>query len=178
MAIDWEIHGMQFGSCNCDYSCPCQFEALPTNGDCRGFVFYRIDRGHFDGVSLDGLKMGLVCFFPGPIPEGHGEHQNFIDSKASDDQRQALLKILRGEEAESISKWTWKAAPPGASPTVLANRRASRSSGRRATNIACRSACPKGSNIGLQKSAAVAARRRERSRWRSATATRSSTNCT
>ncbi len=103
MAIEWEIHGLQFGSCNCDYSCPCQFEALPTNGDCRGFVFYRINQGHFDGVSLDGLNMGLVCFFPGPIPEGHGKHQIFIDANASDDQRQALLKVMNGEEAEPFS---------------------------------------------------------------------------
>ena len=44
--------------------------------------------------------MGLVCFFPGRIPEGHGKHQIFIDSNASDDQRQALLKVMNGEEAE------------------------------------------------------------------------------
>jgi hypothetical protein len=22
---DWEIHGMEFGNCNCSYGCPCQF---------------------------------------------------------------------------------------------------------------------------------------------------------
>ena len=32
----WEIKGREFGNCNCDYSCPCQFNALPTQGHCRG----------------------------------------------------------------------------------------------------------------------------------------------
>jgi len=103
MAIDWEIHGLEFGSCNCDYSCPCQFEALPTHGDCRGMAFYRIDRGHFGEVSLNGAKMGAICAFPGPVPEGHGKLQIFIDSMANEAQRDALATIMRGEEAEPFS---------------------------------------------------------------------------
>ena len=31
----WEIKGREFGNCNCDYSCPCQFNALPTHGHCH-----------------------------------------------------------------------------------------------------------------------------------------------
>ena len=27
--IKWEIKGREFGNCNCDYGCPCQFNALP-----------------------------------------------------------------------------------------------------------------------------------------------------
>ncbi len=67
--VDWEIHGLYFGNCNCDYSCPCQFEANPTHGDCRGTGFFRIDKGHFGEVSLDGLKMGASYDWPGPIHE-------------------------------------------------------------------------------------------------------------
>ncbi len=103
MAIDWEIHGLEFGNCNCDYSCPCQFEALPTNGDCRGTAFFRIDQGHFGEVSLDGLKLGVIYAFPGPVPEGKGKCQIFIDSKADEAQRDALVKISLGEEAETFS---------------------------------------------------------------------------
>ena len=25
--IDWNVEGLQFGSCSCAYGCPCQFEA-------------------------------------------------------------------------------------------------------------------------------------------------------
>ncbi len=103
MAIEWEIHGLEFGNCNCDYSCPCQFEAVPTNGDCRGTQFFRIDQGHFGEVSLDGLKIGVIYAFPGPVPEGKGKCQIFIDSKANEAQRDALGKISLGEEAETFS---------------------------------------------------------------------------
>ncbi len=103
MAIDWEIHGLEFGNCNCDYSCPCQFEALPTHGDCRGTGFFRIDKGHFGEVSLDGLKMGAIYAWPGPIHEGKGKCQIFIDANANEAQREALLKISLGQEAEPFS---------------------------------------------------------------------------
>lgn len=103
MATDWEIHGLAFGNCNCDYSCPCQFEALPTQGNCTGTNFYRIDEGHFGDVPLAGLNMGAIYAWPGPIHEGNGKCQIFIDSKAEDSQRNALEKISRGEEAEPFS---------------------------------------------------------------------------
>ena len=45
--VDWYVEGPSFGSCNCSYGCPCQFEALPTHGHCRGFEVLRIDKGHF-----------------------------------------------------------------------------------------------------------------------------------
>lgn len=103
MAIDWEIHGWQFGNCNCDYSCPCQFEALPTHGDCKGTSFFQIDEGHFGDVPLAGLTLGAIYAWPGPIHEGKGKCQIFIDSKANDAQREALVKISLGEEAKEFS---------------------------------------------------------------------------
>lgn len=103
MAINWEIHGLAFGNCNCDYSCPCQFEALPTQGNCKGTGFFRIDEGHFGDVPLSGLKMGAIYAWPGPIHEGKGKCQIFVDSKANEAQREALVKLSLGEEAEPFS---------------------------------------------------------------------------
>ncbi|HEX6794628.1 MAG TPA: DUF1326 domain-containing protein, partial [Casimicrobiaceae bacterium] len=31
----WEIQGRELINCNCSYGCPCQFSALPTNGNCE-----------------------------------------------------------------------------------------------------------------------------------------------
>ncbi len=53
--VDWSVKGVEFGNCNCDFGCPCQFEALPTHGRCEGFEVTRIDEGHFGDVRLDGL---------------------------------------------------------------------------------------------------------------------------
>ena len=29
---EWSFKGLHFANCNCDYGCPCQFNALPTDG--------------------------------------------------------------------------------------------------------------------------------------------------
>jgi len=105
--IDWSIEGVEFGSCNCSYGCPCQFEALPTHGDCRGFEVVRIDRGHFGDVRLDGLNVALLYAWPGPIFEGRGELQIVVDAGAERPQRDALLKVLVGEETDEAATHWW-----------------------------------------------------------------------
>ena len=57
--IDWRIEGVSFGNCNCDWCCPCQFESLPTHGNCQGFEVFRVDQGFFGDVLLNGLKAAL-----------------------------------------------------------------------------------------------------------------------
>ena len=81
-------------------------EALPTHGNCRGFEVLRIDKGHFGDVTLDGLTCGILYAWPGPIFEGKGEMQAIIDERADPAQREALTKILHGEEtAEGATHW-------------------------------------------------------------------------
>ncbi len=105
--VDWYIEGVEVSNCNCDYACPCQFESpRPTYGDCRGFAAVRIDRGHFGGVTLDGLAAALLYAWPGPIYEGNGECQAIIDERADGGQRQGLAAILYGEETiEGATHW-------------------------------------------------------------------------
>ena len=98
--VDWHIKGPQIATCNCDFGCPCQFNSVPTNGDCRAAVAMRIDKGHFGDVSLDGLKWAGLFAWPGAIHEGHGEVQPIIDERADAKQREALLTILSGQESE------------------------------------------------------------------------------
>src|SRR5262245_21682380 len=74
----WFISAVQFGSCNCDYGYPCQFESKPTHGDCRGFEASEIVEGHFGAVRLDGLRFAMLYAWPGPIYEGKGEMQAVI----------------------------------------------------------------------------------------------------
>ena len=98
--IDWSIEGPHFANCNCDYGCPCQYAALPTDGTCRAVVAWRIDHGHFGEVKLDGLGAVGTYGWPGAIHHGNGSMQCIIDERADDDQRRALTAILQGEEAE------------------------------------------------------------------------------
>ena len=101
--IQWEIHGVEFGNCNCGYACPCQFNALPTHGDCRAIGFFRVDRGHFGDTRLDGLNMAIVVKWPGAVHQGRGEMQPVIDRRADEDQRKALLGILTGKETDEMA---------------------------------------------------------------------------
>ena len=96
--VNWEVHGMEFGNCNCAYGCPCQFNAPPTHGHCQAVAFFRIDRGHFGPTPLDGLHMAIAVKWPGAVHQGGGSMQPIIDQRADDAQRQALLSIVTGRD--------------------------------------------------------------------------------
>lgn len=98
---DWNIRGLEVVNCNCAYGCPCQFNALPTSGDCRGVIAMHIASGRFGDIPLDGLNWVLISAWPGAIHHGRGEMQPIIDERADERQREALLKILSGEEADA-----------------------------------------------------------------------------
>jgi hypothetical protein len=96
--VDWRIKGPQLATCNCAWGCPCQFNALPTHGNCAAYVTMRIDEGHFGKTKLDGLKWALVAAWPGPIHLGNGKWQTIIDERADQAQRDAIDTIASGGE--------------------------------------------------------------------------------
>lgn len=96
----WSIEGPHFINCNCDYGCPCQFNALPKDGSCRAVVAWRIDEGHFGDTSLSGLQAVNLYSWPGPIHKGGGTMQSIIDERANEAQRKGLASVLQGEGAE------------------------------------------------------------------------------
>jgi hypothetical protein len=98
--VKWTIKAREFVNCNCAYGCPCQFNALPTHGNCEAVAGMQIDKGHHGDTSLDGLKfVGIFCW-PGAIHEGNGEAAVVIDERATQAQREALLRILSGQDTE------------------------------------------------------------------------------
>ncbi len=105
--IDWYLEGPSYGNCNCDWACPCQFESLPTHGNCRGFEALRVDKGHFGDVRLDGLYAAQFYAWPGAIFEGKGEIQSVIDERADEAQRDALLNILSGKHTNEAATHWW-----------------------------------------------------------------------
>ena len=93
----WYLKGSIIGACNCDWGCPCNFDAPPTYGHCNGAYVWQIQEGRFDDVKLDGLCMGWVGESPGAMHLGHGTTQLIIDEKADDIQRSALHDLLSGK---------------------------------------------------------------------------------
>jgi hypothetical protein len=94
----WEISGTVLVGCNCDYGCPCNFNAPPTLGDCEGGWVWRIDKGRFDDVELDGLTLAVFADWPKAIHEGGGKAVALYDERADERQREALEALLRGGE--------------------------------------------------------------------------------
>ena len=95
--IEWSIEGPHFANCNCDYGCPCQFMALPTDGTCKAVAGWRIDKGHFGETPLDRLLAVNTYAWPGAVHQGNGAMQSIIDERADEAQRLALTAILQGE---------------------------------------------------------------------------------
>ena len=107
MAVEWRVKATELVNCNCAYGCPCQFNALPTHGDCRAAIGYQIEEGHFGAIRLDGLRMALMASWPGPIHLGNGTMQLIIDERADAGQRDALVKIMTGQETDDMATVWW-----------------------------------------------------------------------
>jgi hypothetical protein len=94
----WELKGRELVNCTCEYGCNCQFNALPDKGHCHAVAGIIVDEGHHGDVRLDGLRIGAIFKWPGAIHEGNGEAIAFVDERANDAQREALLKIMSGQD--------------------------------------------------------------------------------
>ena len=106
---EMQLRGTVLISCNCDYGCPCNFNALPTPGKCEGHWTWHVESGSIDGASLDGINFSLCVNWPGAIHEGEGEGVLFVDERADDHQRDAIRRLVAGEFGGpwGILAWTW-----------------------------------------------------------------------
>lgn len=93
----WRIKGENVSTCNCDWGCPCQFNARPTHGCCEALVGFRIHQGNFGGVDLSGVVFSAAAKWPGALHEGNGTIQLVIDKQASAEQRSAILAVTSGK---------------------------------------------------------------------------------
>ena len=105
--VEWTMQGVEFSNCNCATGCPCQFNALPTHGDCRAHTFVQIEKGRFGDVPLDGLRWGIFGQWPGPIHLGNGTFQVIVDERADAKQRAAIEAVGLGRETEP-GKLIWQ----------------------------------------------------------------------
>jgi hypothetical protein len=93
---EWHLNGTIIIACNCDWGCPCNFNARPTRGDCEGGWVWAIDNGHVGDVSVSGLRIALYADWPAAVHEGGGQAICYIDDRADDAQRTALTELLHG----------------------------------------------------------------------------------
>jgi hypothetical protein len=99
----WEIKGAELVNCTCEYGCNCQFNALPDKGHCHAVAGIQIDEGHYGPTKLDGLRIAAIFKWPGAIHEGNCEAIAFVDENADAEQREALLKIMTGQDTDPFA---------------------------------------------------------------------------
>ena len=104
---EWFVKAREFSNCNCSYGCPCQFNALPTHGNCMASIGYQIDEGRFGDVKLDGLRAVATYKWPGAVHQGNGTMQLIIDERADGKQRDALLRVMSGKETKDMATVWW-----------------------------------------------------------------------
>src|SRR5687768_14487158 len=95
---NWRLVGDEVAACNCDWGCPCQFNALPTHGRCDGVGGYFVREGHYGSVSLDGVRFAELYWFPGAVHEGNGTTQLILDEAMTREQGDAIIAITSGKD--------------------------------------------------------------------------------
>ena len=96
-SVKWTMEADYLQACNCDYGCPCEFEAPPTQGNCQGIGAWHIISGSYGDVSLDGLGLGFALHSPAALHLGNMTLALFVDEKANEQQRDALIQIASGQ---------------------------------------------------------------------------------
>ena len=94
----WMIKGTVMIACNCDYGCPCNVNARPTQGHCEGGWMWKIEEGAHGDVRLDGLHLALLCDWPKAIHEGNGVAIAIVDAGGDERQRAALKLLVEGTQ--------------------------------------------------------------------------------
>lgn len=83
----WAFKGTWSDTCSCKISCPCLFGSEPTEGFCQGSSLLEVERGHYGGVSLDGLA-AMVSYQVGEWV------RIYIADSATPEQAKALAKAI------------------------------------------------------------------------------------
>jgi hypothetical protein len=97
MSEKWSLAGTFVEACNCDVACPCIYGSPPTTGECKVFVGWHIDKGHFADMVLDGLNVALAIHTPGDMSQNNWRVAIYYDNKASEAQKNSLIQIFTGQ---------------------------------------------------------------------------------
>ena len=89
------MNGAIYGSCNCDWGCPCNFDVAPSYGHCDGVYMFAVREGRYGEVPLDGLHFAWAAHSPGPLHEGNVTAALIIDESATSEQREVVTTLWR-----------------------------------------------------------------------------------
>jgi hypothetical protein len=98
----YSLKGVFVAGCSCDWGCPCNFEAPPTQGFCEGGGIWQVEQGHYRHVPLDGLRFGMFAHSPAALHLGNVTMLALVDDRADARQREAIEAMLPTVQPFSI----------------------------------------------------------------------------
>jgi tetratricopeptide (TPR) repeat protein len=90
--LPWHVKGEGLVCCPCKVPCPCRSNAPPTYNHCENVGVFRIARGHYGDLSLDGFTFAIISNDMGreDIPA-----TLYVGQAASDSQVIALERLAQ-----------------------------------------------------------------------------------
>jgi hypothetical protein len=120
---DWAFNATVIEACSCPMFCQCYFNTQPaahhTHGGamehfCRANFGYKVNRGHFGDVKLDGAKLWLAGDLGGDFSQGHADWLEVtFDPSVTKPQRDGIVTILN-----HIYPFKWAAVTVGKDAAV------------------------------------------------------------
>lgn len=96
----YTISGTYVANCKCENICPCPVGEAPhsDDGTCQGVAVFHIADGGSGDVDLSNVDFALFNHFPGKLTDGNWKLGVVVDDSASEDQVNALQRVLSGED--------------------------------------------------------------------------------
>ena len=110
-APDWSLNATIIEACSCNMFCPCYFSTVPSGHGhgsmvehfCRFNMAYRVDRGNFKGVSLNGINLWIAGDLGADFSKGANWAEVTFEPSVRKEQREAIATIL-----PHVYPVTWK----------------------------------------------------------------------
>ena len=97
--MGYTIAGTYVVDCSCRQVCPCAVDGTPTGPEdqCWAGAVFHIEKGKLDDVELSGVDFGFEGHIPGNLTGGNWKMGVVVDQGATDEQADAIGKIMKGE---------------------------------------------------------------------------------
>src|SRR5262249_34262412 len=101
---DWSLNATIIEACSCPMFCQCYFNTKPADHHhggmaehfCRANFVYKVNKGQYGKVKLDGVKFWLAADLGGDFSSGQADWAEVtFEPSATIEQREALGVILR-----------------------------------------------------------------------------------
>lgn len=89
---EWHLKGEGFVSCPCAVPCPCRSNGLPTYGHCEYAGAFRVAKGHYGQIPLDGFIFAVAN---GSMEPQGGPPVLYVDPSATGEQLIALERVFQ-----------------------------------------------------------------------------------